>query len=50
LEKCNCITTPSEFSKKIIEKYGVKKKIFVISNGVDLSEFNQKKISEKNSI
>lgn len=47
LEKCNCIITPSEFSKRIIEGYGVKKKVFVISNGVDLSKFNYKKISGK---
>jgi 1,2-diacylglycerol 3-alpha-glucosyltransferase len=46
-EKCDCIITPSEFSKKIIEGYGVKKKVFVISNGINLHEFNPKKVSEK---
>jgi len=46
-EECNCIITPSKFSKKKIEAYGVKKRIFVISNGVDLSKFNYKKTSEK---
>ncbi len=39
--------TPTEFSKKLISDYGIKNKIFVISNGINLKEFNNKKTSDK---
>ncbi|PIN77348.1 hypothetical protein COV15_02160 [Candidatus Woesearchaeota archaeon CG10_big_fil_rev_8_21_14_0_10_34_12] len=39
------VVTCSKFSKEILEEYGVKKKIDVISSGVDLRVFNPKKIS-----
>jgi len=42
---CEIITT-TKFSKKIARKYGIKKKIHTISCGIDLSEFNPRKISD----
>ena len=37
------IITPTEYSKGLIENYGVKKKIFPISNGIELSIYDRKK-------
>ncbi|MBV7274018.1 glycosyltransferase [Clostridium sp. PL3] len=34
------IITPTEYSKKLLEGYGIKKPIFALSNGVDLSYFS----------
>jgi 1,2-diacylglycerol-3-alpha-glucose alpha-1,2-glucosyltransferase len=34
------IITPTEYSKKILTGYGIKKPIFALSNGVDLSYFS----------
>jgi len=33
------IITPTEYSKKLLKGYGIKKPIFDLSNGVDLSYF-----------
>lgn len=44
------VISPSEYTKGLLIKYGVdKKKIFVVSNGVDLSKFKnkRKKIKQK---
>ena len=37
------IITPTEYSKKLLEGYGLKKKIYPISNGIDLSFFERSK-------
>lgn len=37
------IITPTEYSKSLIERYGINKKIFVISNGIELSCYDRKK-------
>jgi len=34
------IITPTEYSKKLLKGYGIKKPIFALSNGVDLSYFS----------
>ena len=35
------IITPTNYSKKLLESYGIKKRIEVVSNGIDLSFFKQ---------
>ncbi|MSU44857.1 glycosyltransferase [Candidatus Nomurabacteria bacterium] len=40
------IIVPSEFAKNLLVGYGVKKKIEVISNGIDLDEFNISKTTK----
>ena len=41
------IVTPTEYSKKLLEGYGIKKPIYAISNGIDLDKFkNDKKYKE----
>ena len=37
------ILTPTPYSKKLIESYGIKKEIIAISNGIDLKFFNKTK-------
>ncbi|MBQ9657957.1 MAG: glycosyltransferase family 4 protein [Clostridia bacterium] len=37
------IITPTEYSQSLIERYGINKKIFVISNGIELSCYDRKK-------
>jgi len=37
------IITPTEYSKKLIENYGIKKEIINISNGIDLGRFKPSK-------
>ena len=37
------LITPTEYSKKLLESYGIKKKIFPISNGIDLDYFKRDK-------
>ncbi len=37
------IITPTPYSKKILERYGIKKKIYAISNGIDLDLFKEEK-------
>lgn len=37
------ILTPTPYSKKLIENYGIKKEIIPISNGIDLKFFNKTK-------
>ena len=36
------IVTPTPYSKRLLEGYGIKKKIFAISNGIELDKFKQK--------
>ncbi|MEK7096579.1 MAG: glycosyltransferase [Patescibacteria group bacterium] len=38
-EKCDAITTPSETSRERIEKWGLKKEITILRNGVDIERF-----------
>lgn len=33
------IVTPSEYSKKLLEGYGIKNEIYAISNGIDIGEY-----------
>ncbi len=33
------IVTPSEYSKKLLREYGIKKRVFAISNGIDLKDY-----------
>lgn len=37
------IITPTDYSKKLLESYGIKKKIFAISNGIDIDYFKRDK-------
>lgn len=39
-EKADVIITPTPYSKKLLESYGLKQKVFAISNGVCLEDFN----------
>lgn len=38
------IVTPTEYSKRLLLSYGIRKRIEVVSNGVDLELFDRKKI------
>ncbi|MDO4555631.1 MAG: glycosyltransferase [Lachnospiraceae bacterium] len=38
----NIIVTPTEYSKKLLHSYGLKQKIEVVSNGIDLSYYDRK--------
>ncbi len=38
------IITPTEYSKNLIEGYGIKKKIFPISNGLELDVYDREKV------
>lgn len=42
------IITPTPYSKKLLEGYGIKKKIYAISNGIELDLFKSDKISGEN--
>ena len=37
------IITPTEYSKSLIENYGINKKIFAISNGIELDRYDRNK-------
>lgn len=39
----DAIITPTEYSKKILKSYGIKNDIYVVSNGVELKNFEQDK-------
>lgn len=42
------IITPTEYSKKLLEGYGIDKKIYAISNGIELDKFKKdKKLRQK---
>lgn len=41
------IITPTPYSKKILESYNIKKRIYPISNGIDLDNFKKDKEKEK---
>jgi glycosyltransferase involved in cell wall biosynthesis len=43
--KCKLVITPTEFSKKSLMAWGIKTKIVVVSNGVELERFIKKDIS-----
>ena len=40
-KKADFIITPSEYSKQLIQSYGVKTPIVAVSNGIDLSKYKQ---------
>lgn len=35
------IVTPSEYSKSLLESYGIKKEIYAVSNGIDINEYRR---------
>ncbi|MCH5204761.1 MAG: glycosyltransferase family 4 protein [Oscillospiraceae bacterium] len=37
----NVIVTPSEYSRALLRSYGIKNEIFVISNGIDLEDYQR---------
>ncbi len=39
--KGDVIITPSEYSKSLLRSYGIEKEIFVISNGIDLDDYQR---------
>ena len=40
-KKADFIITPSEYSKQLIQSYGVKTPIVAVSNGIDLSKYKK---------
>ena len=42
------IVTPTPYAKKILENYGIKKKIYAISNGIELEKFQKNKALGEN--
>ena len=40
-QKADAIITPTDYSKQLIKAYGIKKPIFVLSNGIDLSRYQR---------
>jgi len=44
----DCIVTPTEYSKTLLEEYGLKQPIFAISNGIDVDRFayDEQKVQE----
>lgn len=42
----DCIVTPTEYSKSLLESYGLKQSIFAISNGIDVDryQYDEKKV------
>ena len=43
----NVIVTPSEYSKALLQSYGIKNEIVVISNGIDLDDYQRNEQSGK---
>ena len=45
IKKCyslgDIIITPTPYSKRLLESYGIKKKIYAVSNGIDLKKFKK---------
>ena len=41
------IITPTPYSKKLLEGYGINKKIYAISNGIELDKFKKDKVAGK---
>lgn len=41
------IVTPTPYSKRLLEGYGIKKKIYAISNGIELDKFKQDKTAKE---
>jgi len=44
----NCVTAPSLAAKALVEKVGLKNKVVVISNGIDLNKFKPIEIRDEN--
>lgn len=45
-QKADAIITPTDYSKQLIKAYGIKKPIFVLSNGIDLSRYKRSEKKE----
>lgn len=45
--QADAIITPTEYSKKLIENYGIETPIFPVSNGIDLSKYGSNPDKEK---
>lgn len=45
-QKADAIITPTDYSKQLIKAYGIKKLIFVLSNGIDLSRYKRSEKKE----
>lgn len=45
-QKADAIITPTDYSKQLIKAYGIKKPIFVLSNGIDLSRYQRSEKKE----
>lgn len=41
-EQGDCIITPSQYSAKLLRSYGIKKPVFVLSNGIDITYYKRK--------
>lgn len=41
--QADCIITPTEYSKKLLQSYGIHTPIYNVSNGVDIHQFNPTK-------
>lgn len=41
--KADCIITPTPYSKRLLEGYGIQQPIYAISNGIDLEQFSYDK-------
>ena len=46
-KKADFIITPSEYSKQLIQSYGVKTPIVAVSNGIDLSKYKKRSQKKK---
>ncbi len=46
-EKADCLITPTPYSKKLLEGYGIKLPIYAISNGIDLKKYAPSEEKEK---
>ncbi|MGY3724008.1 1,2-diacylglycerol-3-alpha-glucose alpha-1,2-glucosyltransferase [Granulicatella balaenopterae] len=47
----DAIITPTEYSKNLLRSYGIKKDIYVLSNGIDLAYYqSSQKVRKKNKI
>lgn len=45
-QKADAIITPTDYSKQLIKAYGIKKPIFVLSNGIDLGRYQRSEKKE----
>lgn len=43
----DAVITPTEYSKKILENYGIKSPIYAVSNGIDLNKYQRSQEKER---